>query len=302
MVKNHLDSDFAKIDDLFISYVQNISNFQDENVLLQIREKIIVAFWKALKKASSVTPEMMEYTDVMVKTVNYCIDKCSLKLDFDGFCKYTYFSVIKALKSEVSSELFVEKTGMYITDAEDRKRKAIEKAYQQYQIFNNSDKASFIEYAMKFLGFSKKDLEVYLNVISIKSIFEKDDEGNEYFDISEDKNIFLSKWHESDTDDFEKKLSLIDKAWKNQKEDSKSILSELLTQEILLNFVKNNANSDLKEILTNYDFINKNMTNFFFANSNFELPTQQEIGLKYNLSKSGISIKYSRFLRNLQKK
>ena len=95
---------------------------------------------------------MIEHTDFIVKTINYCIDKCSSKSGFDGFCKYTYSSVITALKSEASSELFVEKTGMYITDTEDRKRKSIEKAYRYYKTFNSDDKNYFVEYAVSFFG------------------------------------------------------------------------------------------------------------------------------------------------------
>ena len=302
--KHHLDNDFEKIDCLYLDYIRAMNGPNNENLLLQIKEKIVVAFWKTLQKASSITPEMIEHTDLLVEKIYYCMDKCSENDDFHGFCKYTYVSIVKALRAEADKDAFEEETGMHLTD--NKMRKKIENAYKQYKAFNSDDKQKFMEYAIVYLGFKKKDLELYLFPRKSISLYaaSKVDSNEEY--CVADKCIDTTKKETpeeclSSNEELKNRLDSINKVWLKQKEETRIVLSELITRDLLADTKKNNKSEGLLELFAKYEFICKPMVQTFFSDINYELPIQESIGKKYGITKSAASVKLKRFYKMIKR-
>ena len=302
--KHHLNNDFNKIDYLYLEYLKALDNKNTENLLLQIREKIVVAFWKTLQKASSITPEMIEHTDVLINKIYYCMNKCA-EDRIQGFCKYTYVSIVKALRTEADKDAFEDESGMHLTD--NRTRKKIENAYKQYKVFNSDDKYKFMEYAINHLGLEKKDLEAYLFPKKSIPLFvsSKSDSNDEYCIV--DKFVDTSKNNDSiekfsSKEELSKYLTLINKEWLKQKEETRIVLSELLTRDLLADLEKNNLSEDFIDMFAGIDFISKQMVKSFSSDNNYRLPSQQEIGDKYGLTKSAVSVKLKRFIEKLKER
>lgn len=302
---HHLDNDFDKINSLYLNYLEALKCPNNENLIFQIKEKIVVTFWKTLQKTASITQNMIEHTDVLVQKIYYCIDKC---VDFnDPFCfsKYTYKSIKNALGAKADAEEFEINSGMHITDPENRKRKRIEKAYKQFNSFNSKDINEFIEYAVNHLGFSKEDVEVYLFPKQAVSLFvqSKTDSNDEYCiidtyidSLKNENNVEMI----SSIDQLQEQLKTIDTLWLKQKNDARPILSELLTRELLDDFKKNTVSNAVIDILKQSNFICKPMIETFFDDITSQIPTLQEIGQKYGITKSAASVKLTRFIEKLK--
>lgn len=300
---HHLDNDFDKINSLYLDYLKALDCPNNEVLLLQIKEKIVVAFWKTLQKASSITQEMIEHTDVLVQKIYYCIDECAKYDNPLCFSKYTYTSIKRALGAKVDTEQFEIKSGMHITDPENRKRKKIENAYKQFKAFNSNDLNTFIEYAVNHLGFEKAEVEEYLFPKRSVSLFAQSKNDDEY--CVADNYVDTTKAIDNaeaigDTEQLEKQFDSIDSLWQKQKEDAQLVLSELLTRELLADFKKNTVPSSLISILNKPKFLCKEMVEAFFSDLNYQLPTQQEIGQKYGITKSATSVKLTRFIEKLK--
>lgn len=299
---NHLDNDFAKAAKLFETYKEALSQDNNDSLIEQTKDKIVIQFWRIIQKTKSISDEMKEQSDLIVKKVVYCLNNYSNKASED-FCKLTYSSIIKVLKGNVDTESFELKSGMHISDTEDRKRKTINKAYKQFITFRNEDKNEFIEYAVSYLGFDHKDLEEYLFPKQSVSLFMQSKNDEEYCVV--DKYLDSSK--SSDTaeiqnsiEQLQEQLKAIDALWLKQKEDARPILSELLTRELLTDFKKNTVSETVIETLKLPQFVCKDMVDSFFNNINFILPTQQDIGQKYGITKSAASVKLTRFIEKLK--
>lgn len=299
---NHLDNDFAKAAKLFETYKEALSQDNNDSLIEQTKDKIVIQFWRIIQKTKSISDEMKEQSDLIVKKVVYCLNNYSNKASED-FCKLTYSSIIKVLKGNVDTESFELKSGMHISDTEDRKRKTINKAYKQFITFRNEDKNEFIEYAVSYLGFDHKDLEEYLFPKQSVSLFMQSKNDEEYCVV--DKYLDSSK--SSDTaeiqnsiEQLQEQLKAIDALWLKQKEDARPILSELLTRELLTDFKKNTVSETVIETLKLPQFVCKDMIDSFFNNINFILPTQQDIGQKYGITKSAASVKLTRFIEKLK--
>lgn len=301
--KHHLDNDFDKINSLYLDYIKALNSPNNEVLLLQIKEKIVVAFWKALQKASKITPEMIEHTDVLVQTIYYCMNKyatCNNPLCF-GNC--TFEAIRKKLVAKANTQNFERKSGMHISDKENRKRKRIENAYKQFGSYCSWDNKKFIEYAVNHLGLEQKDVEEYLFPKHAISAYSQTDNDEEYFvpDQYVDKTKVVDFGDViGSAEEFENLLKNIDNIWLKQKEDARPVLSELLSREFLANGVNNKISSSEIEMLKNAKFICKEMIETFFNDLNYKLPTQQEIGQKYKITKSAASKKLTRFIDKLK--
>ncbi len=303
--KHHLDNDFDKINSLYLDYLKALNCPNNEVLLLQTKEKIVVAFWKTLQKASSITPEMIEHTDVLVQKIYYCIEECAKYDNPLCFSKYTYTSIKRALGSKVDVEQFEIKSGMHITDPENRKRKKIENAYKQFKSFNSNDLNAFIEYATNHLGFEKTEVEEYLFPKQSVSLFAQSKNDDEY--CIADKYVDSSKINDNaeilnSTEQMQTQFKAIDNLWLKQKDDARPVLSELLTRELLADFKKNSVLDSVIDILNQPQFVCKQMVESFFSDLNYQLPTQQEIGQKYGITKSAVSVKLTRFIEKLKER
>ncbi len=304
MDMNHLDNDFAKAEELFLTYKEALSHKNNDSLLEQTKDKIVIQFWKIIQKTKSISSEMKEQSDLIVKKVVYCLNTYSDKAPKD-FCKLTYSSIIKVLKGNADTEAFESKSGMHISDQEDRKRKAITKAYKQFITFKNEDKNAFIEYAVSYLGFGREDLEEYLFPKQSVSLFAQSKNDDEY--CIADKYIDSSKSMDAaevqdSIEQLQAQLKAIDALWLKQKDDARPILSELLTIELLADFKKNTISETVIESLTRPQFVCKQMVESFFNDINYKVPSQQEIGQKYGITKSAASVKLKRFIEKLKER
>ncbi len=303
--KHHLDNDFDKINSLYLDYLKALECPHNEVLLLQLKEKIVVAFWKTLQKASSITSEMIEHTDVMIQKIYYCMDECAKYENQLCFSKYTFTSIKRALGTKVDTEQFEIKSGMHISDSENRKRKKIENAYKQYKSFNSNDLNAFIEYATNHLGFEKTEVEEYLFPKHSDSLFAQSQNDDEY--CIADKYVDTTKVIDNaevigSTELLENQFKLIDSLWLKQKEDARPLLSELLTRELLADFKENSVPSSFIPILNKPKFICKEMVESFFSDFDYQLPAQQDIGQKYGITKSAASVKLKRFIEKLKER
>ncbi len=303
--KHHLDNDFDKINSLYLDYLKALECPHNEVLLLQLKEKIVVAFWKTLQKASSITSEMIEHTDVMIQKIYYCMDECAKYENQLCFSKYTFTSIKKALGTKVDTEQFEIKSGMHISDSENRKRRKIENAYKQFMSFNSNDLNAFIEYATNHLGFEKSEVEEYLFPKQSVPLFAESNNDDEY--CIADQYVDTTKVIDnaeviSSTEQLEHQFKAIDSLWLKQKEDARPILSELLTRELLSDFKSNRVSEIVIETLKNPQFICKEMVEYFFNDLEYQLPTQQEIGQKYGITKSAASVKLKRFIEKLKER
>ncbi len=303
--KHHLDNDFDIINSLYLDYLKALNQSNNEVLLLQLKEKIVVAFWKTLQKASSITSEMIEHTDVMIQKIYYCMDECAKYENQLCFSKYTFTSIKKALGTKVDTEQFEIKSGMHISDSENRKRKKIENAYKQYKSFNSNDLNAFIKYATNHLGFEKTEVEEYLFPKHSVSLFAQSQNDDEY--CIADKYVDTTKVIDNaevigSTELLENHFNSIDSLWLKQKEDARPLLSELLTRELLAEFKENSVLSSFIPILNKPKFICKEMVESFFSDLDYQLPAQQDIGQKYGITKSAASVKLKRFIEKLKER
>lgn len=306
MDMNHLDNNFAKVAKLFETYKEALSQDNNDSLIEQTKDKIVIQFWRIIQKTKSISEEVKDHSDIIVQKVIDCLSTYSEKAP-EEFCKLTYSSIIKRLKGNADTESFESKSGMHITDPENRKRKRIEKAYKQFTTFQSTDKESFIEYAISYLGFERKDLEEYLFPKQTVSLFakSKSDSSDEY--CVADKFIDSTKSVDNadvlaHMEQLQEQLKAIDALWKKQKDNARPILSELLTRELLADFKKNTASDNVIETLTKPNFVCKEMLKTFFKDMNSKLPTQQEIGEKYGITKSAASVKLTRFIEKLKER
>ena len=303
MDKNNLNVDFVNIGELYVIYKNALLDKEKNFKIIETtKEKIVEEFWKITQKVRSFSPEMKEDSVSIVKAITSCLKTYTDK-EPEEFCKLTFASIKKSVSRAASTLAFVEKTGMHITDQEDRKRKKIEKAYKQYACMNKDNKYAFIEYAEVYLGFSREDLETYLFPATTLSLFVINNNGEEYSigDSSSAKNVLGRITQFPDTCEFEAQLKIINETWLKQKEDSKLVLSVAITVDLLVYFSKALMDVDLLSVLQKFDFIDKKILSSFFKDKNYKLPTQTEIGVMFNLSKSGVSVKVTRFIKSIKK-
>ena len=304
MDMNHLDKDFAKLAEFFLKYKESLLHENNDALKEQTKSKIVLQFWNIIQKTKSISSEMKEYSDLIVKKTIYCLNKYSDKTPVE-FCKVTYSSIINELKGKADTESFEIKTGMHIPYQEDVNRKRIAKAYKQYITFKNEDKKQFIEYAVLYLGFDRKDLEEYLFPKQAVSLFAQSRNDDEY--CVADKYVDTTKKFDNtevvaSIEHLKEYFKAIDQLWLKQKKDAKLVLSELLTRELLADFKKNTVSVSLIEILREPSFICEEMVESFFSDLDYELPTQQEIGQKYGITKSAASVKLTRFIAKLKQR
>lgn len=303
MDKNHLDEDFAKVGEFYVVYKNALLDKENNAAVIEsTKQKIVGAFWKITQKVKSFSPEMKDNSLLIVKVITSCLKTYPDK-DPVEFCKLTFGSIKKKLAGAASTSSFEEKTGMHITEDEDRKRKRIEKAYKQYASINKDDKYAFMDYAETYLGFQREELEIYLFPVRTSSLFVTDKNGEEFClgDTDEAKNVLTSSNAASDYGEFECRLNVINEAWLKQKDDSKSLLSVAMTVDLLGDFSKSGSDEKIISLFRKQDFINKELFDSFISNKDFKLPTQTEIGEPFGLTKSAVSVRVTRFIKNIKK-
>ena len=299
--------EFSEIDDLFLKYKDASKQENTEKYLDKLKNDIITALWNNLKTKKKIAEALIENEDVMVKTVAYCIKKYSEYEDYNGFAAYTTKSIKNKLTTNSIDSDFQDSTGgMHISENYKETQSKLKRLYKSFIALrkNNSSENelnnSFIEYASKYLGIDKYIVVDFLYPKTATGIEKNNSEGSSY-DITD---IFGGSTDYSPAQIYEQNennneiLSKINNEWNKQKDDSKPLMSELLTLIVIEALNKKIINVEYTSFEP-YAFINRKMLKVYYFNHDEEIPTQQVIGEKYGLSKSGVSKKISRFFEKI---
>ena len=298
--------DFSEIDELFLKYKKAIVLPNNEEFINTQISLIVEALWLNIKSQCS-SIEIEEYPDVMVEKTIYCIKEFAKKDETNGFSAYAFVSIKRHLASCARNASFDDRTGGM--HASDNRRKILNKLNRLYRSFVSLRKSQetdiviqdkFIKYAMDCLGVEKA---IVVDFLSPKESMSMDVATNDdVFDITDffgGSNFYSSENDLLNAESVNSVLKKIESEWQSLKQGSKPLMSELLTLTVLLaierGFIKFGAQDSLLEVLKKYRFICEGMI------SVQNLPTQQEIGNKYGLTKSAVSVKVSRFFEKIKK-
>lgn len=299
--------EFSEIDELFLKYKEASKQENTEKYLDKLKNDIIVALWNNLKTKKRIAEALIENADVMVKSTAYCIKKYSEFEDYHGFSAYTTKSIKnKLITSSIDSDFQNSTGGMHVSDNYKETQSKLKRLYKTFITLrknNSSDyelNNSFVEYASKYLGIEKY---IVTDFLYPKKATGTEINGSEdcQYDITD---IFGGTNDYSPVNLYEQNeknneiLSKINKEWKKQKDDSKALMSELLTL-IVIEALNRKIICIEYTSLEPYEFINRKMLKIFYFNHDEEIPSQQEIGEKYGLTKSGVSKKISRFFEKI---
>lgn len=305
--------DFSEIDELFLEYKKACVTPNNEQFVTTQKSKIIEELWRNLK-TKNIYIKIEEFPDEMVKVTNYCMKVFKEKETHLGFSSYTLAAIHNRLATCMQNMSFDENTkGMHVSDKYriiQNKLRRLYKSFVSLRKSNDSEKElndKFVEYASNYLEIDKQIVIDFLNPKQSTQLEYSEDE-EEAFDISDllgGTDIYspISEIENREKNDIV--FSQINKEWANQKEDSKPVMSELLTLVILdaidKGFIQtgNISKANLCNQLKQYGFISKELITRYFSDNNIDLPTQQQIGDKYGLSKSGVSKKLSRFFEKI---
>lgn len=299
--------EFSGIDNLFSKYKDASVQENTEKYLDKLKNDIITALWNNLRTKKKIAAALVENADIMVDTTAYCIKQYSKHEDTKGFAAYTTKSIKnKLITSSIDSDFQDATGGMHVSYSYKETQSKLKRLYKSFIALrkNNSSECelnnNFVEYAYKYLGINQYIVTDFLYPKIATSIENNNSEDDSY-DIT---NIFGGTSDYSPVTLYERNeenneiLSKINKGWKLQKEDSKALMSELLTL-IVIEALNRKFISIEYTSLEPYEFINRKMLKIFYFNHDESIPSQQEIGEKYGLTKSGVSKKISRFFEKI---
>jgi len=313
-------TDYEKIDELFISYKNAYFVENNKDLLYTARQHLITFMYKvASKKAKYVSvsyenDKIHKYLSnpvIFIEKIDICLKKWVLEKECSGFAAYTFKSIFNALASDSEKSSFSEKTsGMKISDEYQRKQRKLKNLYKTFLTWQTSKQSeseineSFIKYATNVLDVSRIDVIDFLNPKTTTNLTTSNDEDSE-IDLTDffggDKSYLADNYLKS-MEELKEVLEKLNNNWLKQKDTSKPLMSELLTllvlkaiEEKYIAIEEIDSNSFL-ECIRSYDFISSILFDDYFINKK-TLPSQESIGEKYGLSKSGVSKKISRFLK-----
>lgn len=321
---------FQQINILYNEYYSLLSQANMENKLQILKDKIIIEVCRIFylpddEKSLYITEKRNhinkkaneEYSYEIVTKIIECLKTFSRK-EFDSdiatmhkeknFSNYVYTSVKKRLGYLKAHKKVKDNNQMEIPREKIDLIRKIQKQEQNLLglIKNHEKRANKIK---QLLNISDSDFEILYPMAQSTYISLDTPIGNEQeitlidlqparFPSNQDliENKEALKWI----------LDKIQEHW----ERSDSLLSELLTIDILSTMFGNSKTEtaisnahDVYEnysIFQNYSFIKQDILYRFFHDLNYALPTQTETGSKYNVGKSGISKKLSRFYEKLK--
>lgn len=298
--------DFSEIDELFLKYKKAIVLPNNEEFINTQISLIVEALWLNIKSQCS-SIKIEEYPDVMVEKTIYCIKEFSKKDETNGFSAYAFVSIKRHLASCARNASFDDRTGgMHASDERRDLHNKLNRLYRSFISLRKSQETEivvqekFINYAMDCLGVKKAVVVDFLSPKKTTGIdVVTEDDSFDIMDFFGGSDYYSP---ENDSLNEEKNNSILQKIeseWQSIKQDSKPLMSELLTLTVLLavekGFLKLGIQSSLPEVLRKYHFICDDM---IFVR---DLPEQQEIAHKYGLSKSAASVKVTRFFEKIKK-
>lgn len=303
--------DFPEIDELFRKYKQASFLPNNEEFVKTQKNLIVEELWRNLKE-KSVSTKIEEYPDEMVKTANDCIKKYIEKGEHFGFSAYTFVAIKNRLATCAQNASFNDKTGgMHVSDGYRLVHNKLNRLYKYFLSLRKSQETEsvvqekFIKYATTYLEVERADVIDFLAPKESSAI--EMSKNGEVFDITDFFGSSDDYSPENEIINVEKSkntLKRIEYEWETLKQDAKPLMSELLTLIVLdsveKGFIKTGRQDSLKKMLSCYHFICGEMLAKIIKGKNQPLPTQQEIGKKYGLTKSGVSKKLSRFFEKIK--
>ena len=298
---------FSEIDELFLKFKEASKQENTEKYLDKLKNDIISALWNNLKTKKRIAEALIENADVMVKVTSYCIKKYSEFDDYQGFSAYTTKSIKNKLANCSIESSFQDSTGgMHISDNYKKTQYTLKRLYKSFIALRKNSVSeeelnnNFVEYASKYLEIDKYIVMDFLNPHRTIEV-EKSNSENRTYDVTD---IFGGSTEYSPQELYELNetnqeiLFKINELWNKQKEDSKQLMSELLTLFVIEALNKQFINIEYAAF-ESFPFINRKMLKIYYFNHDEEIPSQQEIGEKYGLTKSGVSKKISRFFEKI---
>lgn len=301
--------EFSEIDNLFLKYKDASKQDNTEKYLEKLKNDIVTALWNNLRTKKKIAEALMENADVMVKTTAYCIKKYSEYDDYNGFSAYTTKAIKNKLTTSSIDSDFQDSTGgMHVSDNYKENQSKLKRLYKSFVALRKNNTSenelnnSFVEYASKYLEIDKSIVVdfLYPKKASGMEINNSEDSSYDITDIFGGSNTYSPAqiYEQSETNN--EILSKINDEWNKQKEDSKQLMSELLTLFVIEALSKKFICLEYTS-LKPYSFINRKMLKIYYFNHDEEIPSQQAIGEKYGLTKSGVSKKVSRFFEKIIK-
>lgn len=301
--------EFSEIDNLFLKYKDASKQDNTEKYLEKLKNDIVTALWNNLRTKKKIAEALMENADVMVKITAYCIKKYSEYDNYNGFSAYTTKAIKNKLTTSSIDSDFQDSTGgMHVSDNYKEKQSKLKRLYKSFVALRKNNTSenelnnSFVEYASKYLEIDKSIVVdfLYPKKASGMEINNSEDSSYDITDIFGGSNTYSPAqiYEQSETNN--EILSKINDEWNKQKEDSKQLMSELLTLFVIEALSKKFICLEYTS-LEPYSFINRKMLKIYYFNHDEEIPSQQAIGEKYGLTKSGVSKKVSRFFEKIIK-
>lgn len=301
--------DFSEIDELFCKYKVTSTQENTGKYLDKLKNDIVTALWKNLRTKKRIAGLLIENADIMVKTTIYCIKKYSEYSDYHGFSAYTTKSIKnKLINSSIDMKLQDSTGGMHISDNYKKRQSMLKRLYNSFIVLRRNSVSeqelnnNFVEYASKYLDVEKNIVIDFLNPQQTISV-EKNNSKDKTYDVSD---IFggttvyspekLLELNETNNEI----LSKINEQWNKQKDDTKQLMSELLTLIVIEALNKKFIDLDYTTF-DSFAFINRKMLKIYFFNHDEKIPSQQDIGNKFGLTKSGVSKKMTRFFEKIIK-
>ncbi len=299
--------EFADIDNLFLKYKEASTEKNTEKYIEKLKNDILAALWNNLSTKKKIAKLLTENADVMVETTIYCIQKYSEYNNYEGFSAYTTKAIKNKLSTSITDSNFLESTGgMHFSDNYKKIQSSLKRLYKTFSSLRKSNTSeeelnnSFVEYATKYLNIEEYVVIDFLNPKKATRIEKNNSEDDSYdiTDIFGGTNTYSPEKICEQNETNNEILSKINDEWSKQKEDSKLLMSELLTLFIIEALEKKYLNIEFTS-LSPYSFINRKMLKVYFFNHDEEVPSQQQIGEKYGLTKSAVSKKISRFFEKI---
>ena len=299
---------FEEIDKTYAKYLTAVSGNNNESQIDTLTSQIIEEIWCNLHSNHKFKKLLDDFPDEMIDVCKYWIKKYSTNNDYHGFSACTFRYIEMRLNTCAAEKAFDDSTaGMHVTDEYKRTQNKLKQLYKSFALFRKSVLSEeelnnkFVDYALEHMNIDRSIVIDFLNPKKATRIEKNNSEDDSYdiTDIFGGSNTYSPEKIFEQNESNNEILSKINDEWNKQKEDSKLLMSELLTLSIIEAIEKNYLNIESTS-LEPYSFINRKMMKVYFFNHDEEIPTKQQIGEKYKLTKSGVSKKLSRFFEKIK--
>lgn len=307
---------FDEIDETYAKYLAAVSGKNNESQIETLVSQIMEEIWCNLHSYRKFEKLLDDFPDEMIDVCKYWIKKYSTNNDYHGFSACTFKYIKMRLNTCAAEKSFDDSTsGMHVTDEYKRTQNTLKRLYKTFVSFRKSVVSEeelnnkFVDYASEYLNIDKSIVIDFLKPqhktpIEIKG----DNNSEEEVDITDlfgGTTVFSSSKAVEDEERLAIVLVPIEEKWEKQKENSKTLFSELLTL-ILIEAVEakyfemgDNTTEGIKTLTSKYKFISKEMMENYINGKMHSLSSQQDIAMKYGLTKSAVSVKIKRFFEDL---